>query len=103
MPPPSVPGFVTSGEALRSALAKNATLTERLMSYRDALGNAESKALIADALDELTFATWRQSTLLEALKLLVADVADYPAWQRPCHALDVAQRTIATVEGRRRA
>lgn len=35
------------------------------------------------------------SVLLEALKLLRADVADYPAWQRPCHALDVADAAIA--------
>lgn len=33
--------------------------------------------------------------LLSALKLLVADVADYEAWQRPCHALDVANAAIA--------
>jgi len=37
--------------------------------------------------------------LLEALKLLLADVADYPAWQRPCHAVDVAQAAIAKAEG----
>lgn len=33
--------------------------------------------------------------LLTALKLLVADVADYEPWQRPCHALDVARAAIA--------
>jgi len=38
--------------------------------------------------------------LLEAMKLLIADVADYPAWQRPCHALDVARAAIAKAEGR---
>lgn len=36
--------------------------------------------------------------LLAALKLLVADVADYEAWQRPCHALDVARAAIAKAE-----
>lgn len=30
----------------------------------------------------------------EALRLLVADVADYPAWQRPCHALDAARAAL---------
>jgi hypothetical protein len=39
------------------------------------------------------------SVLVEALKLLVADVADYPAWQRPCHALDVARQALATALG----
>lgn len=33
--------------------------------------------------------------LREALELLVADVADYEAWQRPCHALDVARAVLA--------
>lgn len=36
--------------------------------------------------------------LLAALKLLVADVADYEAWQRPCHALDVARAAIEKAE-----
>lgn len=38
--------------------------------------------------------------LLTALKLLVSDVQDYEAWQRPCHALDVAVAAIAKAEGR---
>jgi hypothetical protein len=33
--------------------------------------------------------------LLAALELLVADVADYETWQRPCHAVDVAKAAIA--------
>lgn len=33
--------------------------------------------------------------LLSALELLVADIAQYEAWQRPCHALDVACAAIA--------
>lgn len=37
--------------------------------------------------------------LLAALRLLVADVAGYEAWQRPCHALDVARFAIAKAEG----
>lgn len=40
------------------------------------------------------------SDLLGALKLLVADAADYPAWARPCHAIDVAEAAIAKAEGR---
>lgn len=35
----------------------------------------------------------------KALALLVADVADYPAWQRPCHALDVARAHLAKHAG----
>ena len=34
-----------------------------------------------------------------ALKLLAADVQDYPAWQRKCHALDVARAAIARATG----
>lgn len=33
--------------------------------------------------------------LFEALELLLKDVADYPAWQRPCHAVDVATAALA--------
>lgn len=44
-----------------------AALQARLIAYRDQLGNAESKALIADALDELSRRTWRESVLVEAL------------------------------------
>ena len=32
--------------------------------------------------------------LVAALKLLVADVEQYEAWQRPCYALDVARATL---------
>ena len=38
--------------------------------------------------------------LLAALKLLVADVADYEPWQRPCYAVDQANSAIAKAEGR---
>jgi len=31
----------------------------------------------------------------EALRLLVQNVQDYEAWQRPCHALDVAKAALA--------
>jgi len=40
----------------------------------------------------------RSSLLLEALKALVADVADYPAWQRPCLALERAEAAIRQAE-----
>lgn len=35
-----------------------------------------------------------KAALVEALTLLVADVADYEAWQRPCHALEVARAVL---------
>ena len=38
--------------------------------------------------------------LLAALKNLVANVLEYPAWERPCHAVDVAEIVIARAEGR---
>lgn len=37
--------------------------------------------------------------LVAALKLLVADVKGYAAWDRPCHALEVAEAALAKVEG----
>lgn len=37
--------------------------------------------------------------LYAALDLLVKDIADYEAWQRPCHALDVAQAALAKARG----
>lgn len=108
MPAP-VPGFVTAGDAMRKALAKNGTLTERLIAYRDSLGNAESKALIADALDELTYAPWRESRLLEALREMkelfrFALLCTTPEIAKDGRAfIDKAERLIATVEARGRA
>jgi len=37
--------------------------------------------------------------LLEALQALVADFADYPASERPCHAFDLARAAIAKALG----
>jgi hypothetical protein len=45
--------------------------------------------------------TERIIALRDALKLLVADVQDYEAWQRPCRALDVARETLTAEEQRR--
>lgn len=36
--------------------------------------------------------------LVAALKLLVADVQGYAAWDRPCHALDVAEAALVKAE-----
>ena len=47
---------------------KASSLQARLIAYRDRLGSLESKALIADVLDELSRASWRQSALLEVLR-----------------------------------
>lgn len=46
------------------------SLTERLIVYRESLGNQESKALIGDVLDELSAWPWRASVLVEELKVL---------------------------------
>jgi len=37
--------------------------------------------------------------LRDALKLLVADVADYEAWERPCYALDQAKAALDATGG----
>lgn len=46
-----------------------------------------SKQLLDDA-------TAEAKTLRDALSLLVADVAQYEAWQRPCYALEVARAAL---------
>lgn len=38
-------------------------------------------------------------SLYAALERLVLDVADYPAWQRPCAALDEARAALAQARG----
>ena len=45
--------------------------------------------------DEIVRAVNSHDALVEALELLVADVAGYEAWERPCHALDVARAALA--------
>lgn len=37
-------------------------------------------------------------TLAAALIALSLDVRDYPAWQRPCHALDLADAALAAAK-----
>lgn len=37
--------------------------------------------------------------LYEALELLLNDVEHYPAWQRPCHAVDSARAALAKARG----
>lgn len=37
--------------------------------------------------------------LVEALEALVEDVARYPAWERPCAALDAARAALSLAKG----
>jgi len=53
---------------------------------------------IVFALADVPAAPSITSDLIAALKLLVADVQEYPAWERPCHALDVAEAALAKAE-----
>lgn len=57
--------------------------------YEDKQAEAEANARLIAAAPEL----------LAALELLVKDVGDYEAWQRPCHALDVAREAITKAKG----
>lgn len=41
--------------------------------------------------------TSRVETLSNALRLLVADVEQYEAWQRPCYALEVARAALRDI------
>lgn len=83
-----------SGDVGITAAGLRNVLAECFFAFRDPgereHGEAEANArLIAAAPD-----------LLAALKLLAADVEGYEAWQRPCHALDVAIEVIAKAESR---
>ena len=63
--------------------------------------NAEFIAYARSDVPRLIAEVRRQQTtnekLRDALQLLVTDVQDYEAWQRPCYALDVAQDALALV------
>jgi len=45
--------------------------------------------------EEIAALSEQRAELLEALRTLVADFADYPASDRPCHAFDKARAAIA--------
>jgi hypothetical protein len=49
--------------------------------------------------DRADTAEAKVSELVAALELLVQDVSDYEAWERPCHALDVAREALAKHRG----
>lgn len=51
--------------------------------------------LIVEALNNFPAIISRIEQLETALRLLLADVQDYPAWQRPCHAVDEARKALA--------
>ena len=51
---------------------------------------------------KLSCALSNHDALVAALRLLVQDVQDYAAWQRPCHALDVAQAALAAADNKNR-
>jgi len=51
----------------------------------------------SEKIDRLTAQVAR---LTEALTLLLRDVQDYEPWQRPCHAVDLAQAALEAEHGR---
>jgi hypothetical protein len=56
------------------------------------LENSYSHEYFAEVVDGLKA---QLAACRAALKLLVTDVQDYEAWQRPCYALDVARAALA--------
>lgn len=58
--------------------------------WRNRAANAEFIVRAANCHDDL----------VTALKILVQDVLQYEAWQRPCYALDIAVAALAKAEGR---
>lgn len=90
--------------SLVERLLHRAEQTELRAPYADAPASEalpRMEAMLADAkLDrEAADALAEQAAVREelcgALRGLVADVADYDAWARPCHALDVARAALA--------
>jgi hypothetical protein len=74
----------------KEAYDEIAHLRDELLTAREVL--AEMDKLVAGLRE-------RNAEMLAALELLVADVAPYEAWQRPCHALTVANEVIAKATG----
>jgi hypothetical protein len=54
----------------------------------------------AELLDEYQALQEEYHELILALERLIADVQDYPVWQRPCFALDEAIKTLAAMRQR---
>jgi len=92
-----------------------ASATPRTDAVSDAIDTDGSKLLADDGLtrkDAYAFAASslrkmsqharqlerENARLREALKLLVVDVADYEAWQRPCYALEQAKAALVPHE-----
>lgn len=48
---------------------------------------------------EIALSACRYHEMREALEALVADVAQYEAWQRPCAALDSATAALSKARG----
>ena len=67
-------------------------LTVCALSLRGALGDINRMNARADLIAAAP-------ELLAALQALVADFADYPASERPCHAFDLARAAIAKAKG----
>lgn len=81
------------------------SLGARRLETHDSLTQSLYERAAASFVASLTYAesdgvreAMLSSLLLEALKGLTRDVQDYPAWARPCLALDNALAAIATAE-----
>ena len=66
------------------------TLLERL----EFIANETSNVIPEEIEQVCDLAAEKIRSLESALSLLVQDVQDYEAWQRPCHALDVAKAEL---------
>ena len=78
-----------------------ADLMRRLIAYRESLGNPESKALIADALDELSRSAWQASERHEWMKgaIRLFDIAT-PDTSTPLYAalVEAGRAMVAQAE-----
>ena len=106
-------GFTAKHRQLLDAMLDKAPWPHRAGVYSMDEEEAEAMRALRDSHDELAHISqknaenWADATaenvrlagrvkvLEDALRLLVADVQDYEAWQRPCHALDVARAALS--------
>lgn len=82
-------------DCLACSLNERAELLAILATGILADGSTDSVTALTAVINEREALLSEVAQLRDALQLLVADVQEYEAWQRPCHALDAARALVA--------